>query len=233
MTETTTTNHAPIINQARISEQVYDYLRGAIMTGRYAPGERLNLEELVAQLQVSKMPVKEAVARLANEGLIEVQARRGTYVSRVDARELAEAFEVRRALEVLAGELAAARVTVADIAKLNALITAMEKGAAKRDVREHSEQNFAFHELIVSLSGNRKLAEIYRQLRAGIHIAGVHYRSEHWLQRVAQEQREHRAIVRALERRDAEAVARAITGHLKRGRASLLEDVARAEKQSR
>lgn len=228
----TATNHAPVINQARISEQVYDYLRGAIMTGRYAPGERLNLEELVAQLKVSKMPVKEAIGRLANEGLLEVQARRGTYVSRVEARELAEAFEVRRALEVLAGELAAERVTAADIAQLNALITAMEKGAAQRDVREHSEQNFAFHELIISLSGNRKLAEIYRQLRASIHIAGVHYRSEHWLQRVAQEQREHRAIVRALERRDPEAVARAITSHLKRGRSSLLEDVARAEKQS-
>lgn len=232
MSQNAPTNQAPVINHARISEQVYDYLRGAIMTGRYAPGERLNLEELVAQLKVSKMPVKEAIGRLANEGLIEVQARRGTYVSRVEARELAEAFEVRRALEVLAGELAAERVTEADIAKLNALIAAMEKGAAKRDVREHLEQNFAFHELIVSLSGNRKLAEIYRQLRASIHIAGVHYRSEHWLQRVEQEQREHRAIVRALERLDAEAVARAITSHLKRGRASLLEDVARAEKQS-
>ncbi|HEU0005960.1 MAG TPA: GntR family transcriptional regulator, partial [Terriglobia bacterium] len=59
-----------VINQAKISEQVYEYLRGAIMTGRFAPGQRLDMEELVGQLKVSKMPIKEAVARLASEGLL-------------------------------------------------------------------------------------------------------------------------------------------------------------------
>jgi DNA-binding GntR family transcriptional regulator len=216
-----------IINQAKISEQVYDYLRSAIMTGRFAPGERLNLDELVEQLRVSKMPVKEAVSRLAAEGLIDVQARRGTYISRVDARDLAETFEVRRALEVLAGELAVERVTKGDIVKLRGLITEMEKAAGRQDFREHLEKNFQFHELIIGLSGNSKLLEIYRRLRAPIHIAGVHSRSVNWLARVDQEQREHRAIVRALEVRDPEAVAKAMNEHLKRAKVSLVADVER------
>jgi DNA-binding GntR family transcriptional regulator len=72
---------------------------------------------------------------------------------------------------------------------------------------------------------------MYHRLRAPIQVAGIHYRSESWVNRVAQEQREHRAIVRALEQRDAEAVARAISEHIKRGSKSLLEDVERSLRQ--
>src|SRR4030095_4777219 len=111
-----------IINQTKISEQVYDYLHGAIMTGRYAPGERLNLDELGERLRVSEMAGKEAIGRLASEGLVDIQARRGTYVSRIDPRELAETFEVRRALEVLAGELAVEHISASDLERLRHLI---------------------------------------------------------------------------------------------------------------
>lgn len=214
-----------VINQTKISEQVYDYLRGEIMVGHFAPGQRLDLEEMVETLKISKMPIKEAIGRLASEGLLDIQARRGTFVSRVDARELAETFEVRRALEMLAGELSSSRVTEADIERLRALIAEMEKST---EVAHHLELNFQFHSLIVELSDNRKLAETYHRLRVPIQVAGIHYRSENWIERVVQEQREHRAIVRALEQRDAEAVVRAIGKHIKRGGASLLEDVERS-----
>jgi DNA-binding GntR family transcriptional regulator len=214
-----------VINQTKISEQVYDFLRGEILVGRFAPGQRLDLEEMVETLKISKMPIKEAIGRLASEGLLDIQARRGTFVSRVDARELAETFEVRRALEMLAGELASSRVTAADIEKLRTLIGEMEKST---EVADHLELNFQFHSLIVELSNNRKLAETYHRLRVPIQVAGIHYRSENWVERVVQEQREHRAIVRALEQRDAEAAVRAIGKHIKRGGASLLEDVERS-----
>jgi len=141
---------------------------------------------------------------------------------------MAETYEVRQALEELAGELAAERITEADIKRLHELTEEMEAAAAERDVRGHLEKNFEFHELIVGLSGNRKLLSVYRQLRTPIHIAGVHFRSANWLARVGQEQREHRAIVRALERRDGEGVVRALASHLKRAKASLVSDVERA-----
>lgn len=214
-----------VINKARISDQVYDHLREEILTGRFAPGQRLNLEELVERLNISKMPVKEAIGRLAMEGLLDVQAQRGTFVSRVEPRDLADTFEVRRALEMLAGELAVAHVTKADLEKLRSLIAAMEKSIA---VAQHLELNFEFHGLLVELAGNRKLSETYHRLRVPIQVAAIHYRSENWTARLAQEQKEHRAIVRALEQKDAEAVSRAIREHLKRGSASLLEDVERS-----
>lgn len=223
------TPQAFIINQTKISEQVYDYLHGEIVSGRLAPGQRLDLEALVEQLKISKMPIKEAIGRLASEGLLDIQSRRGTYVGRVDPRDLAETFEVRRALEMLAGELAAQRVTKAEINKLRELISQME---ASQDVGPHLELNFQFHGLIVELSDNRKLIEMYHRLRVPIQVAGIHYRSEDWVARIAQEQKEHRAIVRALEQKDAEAVSRAISTHIKRGSTSLLEDVERSIEQT-
>ncbi|MDX2030511.1 MAG: GntR family transcriptional regulator [Blastocatellia bacterium] len=219
------TSNAFVVNRATLSDQIYEYLRGEILTGRFAPGERLDLGELVERLKVSKMPVKEAIGRLASEGLLDVQAQRGTFVSLVEPRELAETFEVRRALEMLAGELACRRVRKAEIEKLRGLIAQMEKST---DVAQHLELNFKFHGLIVELSDNRKLAETYHRLRVPIQVAGIHYRSENWVERVVQEQREHRAIVRALEQGDAEAVVKAIGEHIKRGGASLLEDVERS-----
>ena len=216
------------VNRTTLSEQIYEYLRGEILTGRFAPGDRLDLGELVERLKVSKMPVKEAIGRLASEGLLEVQAQRGTYVSRVDPRELAETFEVRRALEMLAGELAAARVTRADLEALRGLIAEMEKST---EAGRHLELNFEFHGRIVELSENQKLIETYHRLSVPIQVAGIHYRSENWVERIGQEQREHRAIVRALEQHDAEAVARAISEHIKRGGASLLTDVERSMQQ--
>ncbi len=220
------TPQAFIINQTKISEQVYDYLHGEIAAGRLAPGQRLDLEALVGQLKISKMPIKEAIGRLAAEGLLDIQSRRGTYVGRVDARDLAETFAVRRALEMLAGELATPRVTKAELAKLRNLIAQME---ASQEVGPHLELNFQFHGLIVQLSDNRKLIEMYHRLRVPIQVAGIHYRSEDWITRLAQEQKEHRAIVRALEQKDADAVSRAISAHIKRGSTSLLEDVERSQ----
>ena len=216
-----------VINRATLSDQIYDYLRGEILTGGFVPGERLDLGDLVERLRVSKMPVKEAIARLATEGLLDVQAQRGTFVSQVNPRELAETFEVRCALEMMAGELACARAKKSETEQLRRLIAEMEQSA---DVAHHLELNFKFHSLIVELADNRKLAETYHRLRVPIQVAGIHYRSENWTERIAQEQKEHRAIVRALELKDAEAVARAIRDHIQRGGASLLADVERSVK---
>jgi DNA-binding GntR family transcriptional regulator len=218
-------SEAAIINATRISDQVYQYLRNEIVEGRLTPGQRISPDEFAERLNISKMPIKEAIERLVGEGLLEVQSRRGTFVARLDPVELAETFEVRCALEVLAGKLAVRHITKADIERLRQLIAAMEQSNAKTDVRLHLEQNAEFHELIVKRSGNRKLFETWRRLRTPIHVAGIHSRTDDWIDRVAREQREHRAIVRALEQRDPAAVEQAITNHIMRASGSLVEDV--------
>lgn len=214
-----------IINATRISDQVYQYLRNEIIEGRLLPGQRISPEEFADKLKISKMPIKEAIERLVGDGLLEVQARRGTFVTRLDPVDLAETFEVRCALEILAGKLAVQHITKADTEHLRQLIAAMEKSTAKTDIRLHLEQNAEFHELIVKRSGNRKLFETWRRLRTPIHVAGIHARTDDWIDRIAREQREHRAIVRALEQRDPAAVEQTFTTHIMRASGSLVEDV--------
>jgi GntR family transcriptional regulator, rspAB operon transcriptional repressor len=214
-----------IIIQTKISEQVYNYLRGEILAGRLAPGERINVDEMVERLSVSRMPIKEAIERLAGEGLLKVQSRRGTFVSSLDPTELAETFEVRCALELLAGKLAVRHITKSDLEKLRELIAAMERSTTKTDIGLHLDQNTQFHELIVERSGNKKLLETYRRLRTPIQIAGIHFNTNDWIDRVAREQREHRSIVRAFEQHDEDAVAQALTAHIMRASNSLVEDV--------
>lgn len=222
---------AAIINQSRISDQVYQYLHGEIVEGRLLPGQRISPDELAERLKISKMPIKEAIERLAGEGLLDVQSRRGTFVSSLDPTELAETFEVRCALEVLAGKLALRQLGQADLERLRELIALMDQSTGKGDVRLHLEQNAEFHELILTRSGNRKLVETWQRLRMPIHIAGIHSRTDDWIERVAREQREHRAIVRALELRDPSAVEQAITDHIMRASGSLVEDVERVVRQ--
>jgi DNA-binding GntR family transcriptional regulator len=127
---------------------------------------------------------------------------------------------------MLAGELAVKRLGEDDLARLRELIVRMEESG---EVAAHVELNFQFHGLIVELSENRKLIEMYERLSVPIQVAGIHYRSEGWLDRLVQEQLEHRAIVDALESRSEEAVTRAISAHIKRGRRSLLDDVERSQ----
>ncbi|MFN0109093.1 MAG: GntR family transcriptional regulator [Blastocatellia bacterium] len=222
---------AAIINSTRISDQVYQYLRNEIVEGRFTPGGRISPDELADKLKISKMPIKEAIERLVGDGLLEVQARRGTFVARLDPTELAETFEVRCALEALAGKLAVRHITKADIERLRQLVVLMETSTGKEDVRLHLEQNAEFHVLIINRSGNRKLFEMWQRLRTPIHVAGVHSRTEDWASRVAQEQKEHRAIVRALEQRDPAAVEQAITNHIMRASGSLVKDVERVVPQ--
>jgi hypothetical protein len=90
------------------------------------------------------------------------------------------------------------------------------------EVGVHFRLNLEFHEVLVNLSGNLRLAEIYRQLKAHIQMALIHFRSEHWTGRVPYETEEHLAILAAIEANDRDALKIAIDVHLTRARTSLL-----------
>jgi DNA-binding GntR family transcriptional regulator len=87
------------IQVPNVNQVVYDVLRGNILTGRFVPGQQLNLRDLEEQLEVSRTPLKIALERLQVDGLVSVHPRRGTYVTTFDATDLKECFQVRIALE--------------------------------------------------------------------------------------------------------------------------------------
>jgi DNA-binding GntR family transcriptional regulator len=217
---------APVENLT-LWQRVYDHLRAEILAGRLEPGTELAEVALAEQLGVSRGPLREAIGRLATEGLVTVRPRRGAVVSSLSAAEFLELYQVREALELMAVKLAVPRLGTDDITALQALIDEMSTRAERSQVAEFFEANTAFHARLVDASGNAKLADMYRQLldqlgryrRRSLQLRGNLRRS------VA----EHAAILRAAKRGDAERAAHLMSEHIRvpqRGLKALADDEA-------
>ncbi len=220
----------PQIKRERASDSIVQILRDGITTRLFRPGERLGVKELAQRLGVSPTPVKDALNRLAAEGLIEIRPRSGTYVSELTPEDVAETFEVRAALECLAAEKALERLTPEALDRFRELIADIEKPVlSEKDRVFHERKNEDFHNLIVELSGNHKLMEIYAGLRAHIKIARIHYVSRNgWVQRMENEEKpEHREILNAIEARRLDRLIQALRRHIRRASECLVEDLRR------
>lgn len=215
------------IARRRISDDVYDQIRQAILERQFQPGERLSIPNLASRFDVSQMPVRQAVERLHDEGLLEVRPRSGTYVAQAEEQDIAETFDIRRALERLAAETAVVNARDRDIAELDDMVTQMDQltVGGRTDTKGHDRLNTEFHRRIVALSGNQKLSEMYDQLNAHLRIARVHLSSRDWASRVEREKAEHREIVESLRGRDPELLADALARHIARSRKALIDDV--------
>jgi DNA-binding GntR family transcriptional regulator len=216
------------VRRERASDAAYESLWQAIMTQVFLPGERLNVPSIARKLGVSLTPAKEALTRLASEGLVEIRPRSGTFVTEISPDDVAETFDLRIALECLAAEKAVARLTVQDFERLEHMLAEMARPmVSERDRVAHDRANVEFHNLIVERSGNRRLIQLYRSLNAHIKIARIHRSHERWGARLADEQAEHREIVDALTAKDAERVRRALSQHIGRAAQNLIDDLRR------
>jgi DNA-binding GntR family transcriptional regulator len=194
-------------------QRVYDHLREEILAGRLEPGAELAEVPLSEQLGVSRGPIREAIGRLASEGLVTVRPRRGAIVRPLSKEEFLELYQVREALELMAVKLAVPRLTAADLEELAELNRAMDEHAARNEVDEFFEANHAFHERLLESCGNAKLQELYRQLRGqlGRYRMGSLTLRGNLRRSVA----EHAAILRAAKRGDAERAAQLMSEHIR------------------
>lgn len=228
-----TTGRLPTLERQRASDSVYAALRTAILSRTFAPGQRLNVHALAADLGVSLTPVKDALARLEAEDLVEIRPRSGTFVASVSPDDVAETFEIRRALECLAVEHALARATPDDVRALRDLASGIaELSGDEASRQKHVARNVEFHKRIVALSGSRRLSQMYESLDAHIQIARIHSSRDSWRTRVSSELQEHLAIVDAFERHDVGDAVAALTKHIRRAAASLVNDLRKAESQN-
>ncbi len=214
------------LKQDRASDTVYQILRESILNQTFFPGERLNVKELADKLGVSRTPVKDAINRLAAEGLIELRPRSGTYVAELSSDDIIETFEVRLALECLAAEIAIERVTPDDILRFKELIAAMEIPVTnERERTFHSRKNTEFHSLIVELSGNRRLMEVYKSINAHVKFARIHYPADTLAHHMETEKKGHREILDALEAKDHDRLIRLLKDHIRRGAKNLVAEL--------
>lgn len=164
MREDRSTKPSPPINRNTLSQQVYTQLRAGILDNTYPPGAPLPEEALAARLNVSRVPIREALRRLSAEGLVEIKPRQGATVTELTSKQFLDAYRVREALEVLAVRLAVPRLTGDDFDQLDALHLAMQTAAEAEDVQEFFALNAEFHGFLVDHADNGDLKSIYESL---------------------------------------------------------------------
>jgi DNA-binding GntR family transcriptional regulator len=192
---------------------IVERLRDDILAHRLSPGERLVECDLTARFAVSRGPVREALRRLAAEGLIEHAPNRGAVVRRLSPREIRELFQIRAEMESLAARLAAEAKDAAERERFAEAIQMIFEEAPLR-LAVYLDENAAFHEAIMRLADNRQLRELSMRLHLPLIMAQVGDAVTVEVLRTSVH--EHRAIAAAILARDPAAAVAAMRAHLQR-----------------
>ncbi len=200
------------LNHDTLAEQVYQHLRQEILGNTYPPGAALPEKTLADQLNVSRVPVREALHKLAADGLVTLKPRQGAFVSSLSPQQFLDAYRVREALEDLAIKLALPNLDTADLEELGRLQIAMREHAANDDADGFFTANRSFHALFVERSRNDYLKAIYyplldqmrRHLSSSLGLRGGLERSIE----------EHQAILGAVRAGDGDEAARLLREHI-------------------
>ncbi|MEM9147992.1 MAG: GntR family transcriptional regulator [Pseudomonadota bacterium] len=204
-----------------LHQQLTDRLRRMIVEGMLAPGAKINEQALAERFGVSRTPMREAIRALATEGLVVLTPRRGAAVAPITRADLEEAFPVLGALEALAGELAAQRITEAGIGTARDLHARLVASHSDGDFRGYSKANAAIHRLILDFAGNETLTRMLQSLDGRVRRARVqaNISPERWAAAVA----EHAEILAALEARDGPRLGAVLRQHIANKLTSLIE----------
>lgn len=195
-----------------LRDQIYQVIRTLVIIGQLRPGQALSEVEIADQLGVSRTPVREAVKRLSDEGLIKVYAQTGTFVAEMSKRELEEAYIIRKALELESCRRAAAVATKTDVRRLEEVIAAHQTALNRKRYAEAIRLDDQFHRAIAEING---LSMLWRavdiskaQMDRGRYLSVP---QPGWGEVTISQ---HRAVARALGDRDAPAAVAAMAAHL-------------------
>ena len=200
---------APIRRGSAVAH-VYDMLRAQILSLQLAPGEDIDDAALVERLGVSRTPIREALARLAGDGLVVQSPNRGVQVAPVNLMDLPRFAEALSLLQRAVMRAAAQRRTAKDLARIQAAYEAFGDASADRDPLDLTLLNRAFHVTIAEASHNRYLCDFYaRLLDAGARMLSVPFGydrdpSDSARAHTAKVEQEHREILEAIRQGDAD-----------------------------
>jgi len=200
------------VNRSSLSQQAVGLLREQIYDHRLKPGQRLDEAVLAEQLGISRTPLREALKVLSAEGLVDLQPHKGCFVSELTLRDLEEIFPIMATLEGRVAHEVAAKRTPAQLKALDALHEKLERHAAADDVDRYYETNYVFHDQLQECAGNRWLQIVIGDLRKLLKLSRHH--SLRLEGRLGASLAEHRALMQALHRQDADAAERVMRDHL-------------------
>ena len=211
-------------NYKPLRELVFEALREAIINGTLKPGERLMEVQLADELGVSRTPVREAIRKLEHDGFVVMIPRKGAYVADISLKDIAEIFDVRKALEALAAQLAAERATDEDLERAERILVEYGECIERNDIQRLIEVDTRFHETIYQMAGNARLQQMLSLLREQVQRFRTMTLSHGPRMRIALE--EHRRIVEAIAQRDAELAGRLAAEHIESAENALMELIA-------
>jgi len=200
----------------------YDRIEAIILSGQLKGGDRLNDSQLARAFSISRGPVRGALAKLAEAGLVDHIPNRGAFVREIDLHDVLEIYEVRAAIERASAKAACTNLSDDAWRQLEACIHEMDKWYEKGDNESYFKLNLDFHYLIHQNSGNSRLMELYerysREQRLFRHFSVVRSRME-------DSHHEHKAIFKAFQKRDPEAAANAMERHVLSAKSRLVQAV--------
>ena len=196
-----------------LEEMVFSRLEEEILSGELTRGTALGEIALSKRLGVSRTPVRGALHRLAEEGLVEILPNRGATVIGINIDDLVDIYNIRERLEGLASALAAKRATVDEISRLTEAVELAEFYISKNDTEHIKELDTVFHSIIYAASGSRFLSRTLSELHRK--IKSYRKRSLSVPGRLERSADEHREILEAIKRGDAEEADRLTSNHIK------------------
>lgn len=193
------------IKNTSLGKLVRDHLLGQILSGQLSPGQALREPDLVEQMKVSRVPVREALRELESMGLVVSRKHSGVYIRELSETEVHDLYQFRALMDNHAGQQVAllpqAR-RMALVEKLEVCVAAMDGAIEDGNVQAYYNANLNFHWLFIEFAGNQEIAKSYREVIQKLHLARVKNLSSEAHRRKSNA--EHKEIVRAL--RDANAI---------------------------
>jgi len=201
-------------------EYVYQSLRGAILRGELPPGQRLVIDEIARRLEVSAIPIREALQSLQSEGLVVNSPHVGATVASISEDEVHEVFAIMEGLETVAVREAAAQLTDEQGRELAQIVADMDAAVDKREYERWAEMNGKLHRTIGEVARMPLLREMTDRALSRWERLRRHYFQGVLVPRVEQAQREHRELLAALLARDADGAEQVVRAHNRNAQAA-------------
>ena len=201
-----------VITQPRVSDLAYERLRDMILDLRLPPGAVVNEQELAAQLGLGRMPVREAVARLATDRFVVVHPRRSTQVADISLDDVRSIFDAREAIECGVAHIAARRASAEDLAALRGLVEDADRAREGTDHEAFLHDDHEVHVFLVRMVRNPLLQDAAGRLL----LHNLRFWRSYWASRPARRTMmiPHTALLAALADRDPEGAERAMREHI-------------------
>lgn len=195
-----------------LHEATFQTLKSLLVEGKISPGSKLNERELAERLNVSRTPIREAIRRLAADGLVELIANRGAIAVQLSIDDVIHTFDVIAELEGYSGELAAKNISDSTLSELEALQYEMMASYARRDLSSYYKLNLRIHRLINQAANNPVLATLFSQVNS--RIEALRFRSNQDGVKWEKAVEEHQEMLDALKARDSARMRKVMITHV-------------------